>query len=853
MTRPHLRHVLNASGMLTLALLGSSCLTDTWEAPVAPALKPGAPSVGAAEGFLELPLGTPLSGYTSRCSCLGGASRTDYRESAYNTAFLESVGVQTQPQIKVVWIENGDDSLVITKTDSIYSFDGLVDALEIQLSEATGKDLRGRVIHTTNHSHSSYGAFSDQITFYLGSDRYNEEIFQRFVTEVKDVALAAHDKLEPAKIGYSITKDWDVDGHVYHDRRPENDALTLWPDQDGVGFDKDPYLQLLRFDAVDGRPLAMIMNWGMHGTILDDDSPMVSSESGGHAEMVIQEQFDEPVVVMFTQGSGGDQSASGSDRDYAKLESIGEWAKGGVMSAWETTPTSDDPIKLDTVSRSFEQHQSTIHVTRGGAVDYRYRPYEEGYIPDDEVYDANGALLSPLDEFNTQYGGVFCGTGDLDLPIGRLNSQVLPYSNCLEVELLSSLITVFFELDSVPLPLPESLKAGATVSRLGPIASRTVEGEVVNEDLILGFFPGEVTHAYNELFRRRVKDELGVPHGMGFGYSQDHEGYLLVTEDWMLGGYEPDIGVWGPLSAEAVLDGVIETADELLSTDVREDPDPLNQYHRTVYPEHDLPRNAPDLTPEAGTRLEVPPAYWWLPLDFQANLVIPETLPRVQGTVQLAWLGGDPGVDNPHVTVEREVSPGTWEPLRSRGGRLISEAFQDILLTYTPDPLYPFTAAQEHTYWAQWQAVSHVRDRAGLPLGTYRLKVDGKRFAGGAETWPWPTEDYEVISDSFELVPAALDVAIEASRLGISLPGPSDGYRLIALNGDSRGHNPATGPFDVAVTTLDGNVTNHTGLTATTTEAGRSWVDLSLPEDAVAFVVTDTYGNLAEVVVGLPE
>ena len=32
------------------------------------------------------------------------------------------------------------------------------------------------------------------------------------------------------------------------------------------------------------------------------------------------------------------------------------------------------------------------------------------------------------------------------------------------------------------------------------------------------------------------------------GYAQDHEGYLLLAEDWLVGGGdEPGINVWGPL------------------------------------------------------------------------------------------------------------------------------------------------------------------------------------------------------------------------------------------------------------------------------------------------------------------
>src|SRR5688572_21223150 len=85
----------------------------------APALVPGAPLAGAAEGPLLLPVGTPLSGYTSRCDCFGGDGDADRRDSAYASEFAASAGVQTTIPVKAFWIANGDQDLVVLKVDII--------------------------------------------------------------------------------------------------------------------------------------------------------------------------------------------------------------------------------------------------------------------------------------------------------------------------------------------------------------------------------------------------------------------------------------------------------------------------------------------------------------------------------------------------------------------------------------------------------------------------------------------------------------------------------------------------------------------------------------------------------------
>ncbi len=830
-----------------LATLG--CVTDDWQPTEAPPVVPGEPVVGAAEGYLVLPVGTPLSGYTARCTCLGGyASQVDDRDSPYTTSFIESAGVQTYPVLKAIWVENGDQHLVITKTDSIYAADALVAALTERLEAATDLDLKGKVVLTANHSHSSYGDYAPGITWFLGSDKFNREIFERFADQLAEVALRAYEQREPAKIGVGWAKDWDPNDEVYRDRRGDNNDLTIWPD--GPQLLKDPHLGVIRFDDADDEPLAMVVNFGMHGILGNVDNPLVSTDSGGGLEAVLEEQFDEEVVVMYTQGSGGDVSPAGSQRWFARMESIGEHAVDKILPVYEAIETSSEPISLQVASRHVWKHPSIIQVTRNGEVDWRYAPFEADRLPDNEVYESDGSLISEIDEFNTEYGAVFCGSGDLDFPVGGLDAEVFPYGQCMQVELLSSLIEVFFKLDEVSLPLDETLKAGTTTARLGPVPTHLPDGQQVVQDLFVGFFPGEPVYSYGEQWRRRVEAELGYTQPMMFGYSQDHEGYLLLPEDWLVGGYEPDITVWGPLEAEHVMENVLAYSAELLSNDVHDDPDPLGHYAPTEYPDVPLPTLRPDPTPQAGARITDQRPYLWTPYvlvgdeeEPQAptvdDLTIPAQVPRVQGLIQLAWEGGDPMVDAPRVVLER-LEGGAWEPVRSRAGRIIDEGRHDILVAHTPTPLFPADAEQTHQWWAAWQAVGHVHDRAGLPVGTYRLHVTGQRYAGQAQTWPWDAEPYELFSDAFEVVPGVISVEEDAAGLSISLPAPARGFRLVAMGGDNAGDNPVSGTVTVAIETPADTSTQDV---ATEPAHPRSRVPVTLPADWISVTVTDAWGN----------
>lgn len=815
----------------------------------APLAVAGAVEAGAAEAFVDLPVGTPLSGYTSRCGCFGGSGKADRRDSQYRSEFAPSAGVQTRVPAKAFWISNGDQDLVILKLDVIYSFDMLVDDLAAEIGEATGRDLHGKLVVATNHSHSSYGDFSDQVTYYLGSDRFNREVYERLIDTVSAVAIEAFETRQAAKIGVSRAKDWD-DGLVYHDRRGDNDDVQFFDDIP-MGSYKDPYLTMMRFDTLDDQPIGMMFTFGMHGTTLDGDNPMISIESPGHVELAVQEKFDTPIVVAMLQGAGGDSSPGGSDDWFARLESVGEYAADPIYDLWASTPTAAATLTMETVTRGIAETHQDIRVTRDGTVDWYYPPYDSLYTPDDIVYNDDGSIASPLDEFNVQYGAAFCGEDPPYLP-GFAPAQAFPYNACVDVDKMVDIIGGFFDLsdEERALPLAESQRAYVTAARLGPLPILWDDGTQVEDDFLLSFFPGEVTAVYSEHFRRRAEAELGFEHSLVVGYAQDHEGYLLTPEDWLQGGYEADINIWGPLQGEHIMEGLLAMSEELLLTPELEDADPCERYPRSTYGSATpLPTAKPDLTPEAGTLVDEPLAYLYSPLYSEeeqeagtvVDVVVPSEVARVQGLVQFAWMGGDPGVDFPLVTLEFQRD-GNWETVTTGSGRPITNG-PDILVTTTPDPLTPDTELQTWTWYAAWQAVAHDGDRTGLPEGVYRLRVEGNSFVDdGASTWPWAAEPYELYSPEFRVVPAAVSLSASGRDLSAWLPAPARGYRLVGLDGAVRGANPLHGDEATVEAELgDGSVSvavvtgTHAG--GVTTFAG------AIPEGAVSVTVTDSFGN----------
>jgi neutral ceramidase len=804
-------------------------------------LTAGAPMAGVADVVIDFPMGAPMGGYSNRCDYLGRNGAVDNRRSPYTEAWSSSSGIQTRARAKALWLTNGDQDLVIIKADVIYAFDNIVREVEKELSETTGRDMEGRVVLTASHTHNAPANYSDSYHFYLGGDRYNEEVFQRFTSSLVEASLDAWESIEPAAIGMGITEDWDPDDLVYADRRPENDELQVWDDQT-PGTKKDPQLWVFRIDNLSGEPLGVFFNFGVHGTVLGASNSMVSTDAPGHVELALQEHFDSSVVVAHWQGSAGDATPRGTDNGYARMESVGDYAADSIYNLWDSTPTNTQPILLETVTQSIQEDLDTIRVQRSGEKELSYLPFQEGRIADNKVYESDGSIASPIDEFNAEYGGAFCGYEEPLVSTGTIGTTIFPYDGCMQVELVSWLIAGVFDLgaDSIPLPLPSSQQALTTASRIGPIDILQADGSVITDDAYIGFFPGEVTQMYTEQYQRRAAAEYGLENVFVVGYAQDHEGYLMIPEDWLIGGYEPNINIWGPLQGEHIMEGNLSMVWSHLSTTRLEPHDPHNEFPDTEYVERELPTKPPEKTPEAGTQPTSLPEEVWTPIELIPQVAPESVIPRIQGIAQMAWIGGDPGVDIPVVELER-LEGEVWTVVRTPAGHDITDSRPEILTTHTPDPLYPWDAVQTHYWWAGWQAVGTGDERTSIAAGVYRFHVYGQTFTGDSETWPWDTTDYEITSDPFEVVPATISVSVEDGSIRASLPGPSNGFRLIDIDGDSQGPNPVRDA--TIVWTMDDGSTINDPITGNSIVDGSTLYETEPPAGAVRIDITDTAGN----------
>lgn len=806
----------------------------------APAPAPGPLQAGVASAYLELPIGVPMGGYGARSTTFGGAGadmKVDDRAARFATRFIPSVGAHDTPRIDAVALEAGGEKLVLLRTDAILITETALFGIENAI--ASDGSMRGRVIVTASHTHASWSNWLPSFSLVPGIDTPKKELFDRAVAAHADVAKSALAKLEPARIGFAVDMNADPDSTLSHDRRGENDTI-VGPDGNTAGKDKDHAVWAMRLDRADGSPLAGVLAFPLHGTRGTEENQLASSDAPGGIQRALSQALGYP--VFHVQGAAGDVSPGGPAGrvacpdgkrclDAPNLEIVGALAAEtfGPMISGITT---HDALALEVVTRTFYVGRAGV-VTRPDGRELFYPPPGD-YLPDRVVFDDDGVLATPLDEFNAAHGAALCGEAGAGIVAIPGTSGLPAYGSCNDVEKLAPTVAGLYEIPPFQTPICDTARTTASAVRFDV-------GD--GEPLLLLTIPGEPTAPFAAYLRGR--SPAGADRTLIVGYGQDYIGYVLTAEDWLAGGYEPSLNVWGPLEGEIILDGIVGAAQIAWSPE-REDPE-SGTSRFTAFPFPPSTPVTPVVTSDHGTVPSTLPSALFLPdtTALPATAQPAPTIPRAAGIARFVWLGGDPAVDYPRVVVEREIAPGSFAPLVDALGNPATSAEGAVFLTYTPDPIADENPSH-HYYAASWQAVPPDAFALGeperpyaLPLGNYRLSVTGRARAASG------TVDYTVASQPFQVVAAPLASAtaqrsVTSILLG-ALLGDAPGLRALRA-GPSDQAVPLIGPWNVTVTFAD---TTTATATVTPNPDGTGSLSLTATEvtQATSVELRDPAGN----------
>lgn len=155
---------------------------------------------------------------------------------------------------------------------------------------------------TVTHTHSAPEVGSPGLDAVFLGERYQHAIDTNYtalvVQKLIDGIIEARKKLAPARLGVG----WGFSQANINRRAIDIDGkASLGLNPDGV---VDRRIGLLRIDKEDGKPLALIANYPIHGTVLGEQNLQISGDAPGIVSEYVEQQIGAP--VLFINGAAGD-------------------------------------------------------------------------------------------------------------------------------------------------------------------------------------------------------------------------------------------------------------------------------------------------------------------------------------------------------------------------------------------------------------------------------------------------------------------------------------------------------------------------------------------------------------------
>jgi Neutral/alkaline non-lysosomal ceramidase, N-terminal len=241
-------------------------------------------TAGAASVPVRIPPGTPLGGYGGMKRRLAFPDVFDRHAHAF--WFKPSIGERDPLTTRALVLETGSTRLAWVTLDLVAVDGTFVNAIHDGLNRAGVP--RTTLVVSASHTHSGPGAFMDSGLMGLAAlDRLDPAVREALVASVVSAIQQADRARVPA-----LAAATSVSAPAVTSSR--------------LGKPLDPEIVVLKLTALDGRPLALVWNFAIHGTMLSAGNLRLSGDVMGVASAQLEQKFGAP--ALFVNGAVGDVS-----------------------------------------------------------------------------------------------------------------------------------------------------------------------------------------------------------------------------------------------------------------------------------------------------------------------------------------------------------------------------------------------------------------------------------------------------------------------------------------------------------------------------------------------------------------
>lgn len=208
---------------------------------------------------------------------------------------------------RVLIVQNKEMRLVFAVMD----LPGVPESTEVtQLIANCAGVPEEQVIYTATHNHS--GLYADNVDFErIFGEEFTEKInrYRKFLRDLIPGAIRqAEERLEPVRMGIARSECFL---NVNRNEKELGPKAGTYGFRNGGPADRDLYL--VRFDRMNGEPLAVLYNYAVHACMMIHNNPEgigteISGDLPGRACRILEQGWGDQAVVLFTSGCAGDMN-----------------------------------------------------------------------------------------------------------------------------------------------------------------------------------------------------------------------------------------------------------------------------------------------------------------------------------------------------------------------------------------------------------------------------------------------------------------------------------------------------------------------------------------------------------------
>ena len=425
---------------------------------------------------------------------LAGAATADITPApgvmldGYGARTTPSQGVHDPLMARVLVFKQGEQTAAIVSADALGMHPWITNEIRDRAHAAHGIDPEGVIVAATHDHAAPFGLRAGMFA------RLDETLAQTFVDKVCLAMVSAWDTRRPATLGFASAT---IDTISMNRRDPAGP--------------NDTEMRVVLIDSATG-PVASIVNFACHATILNATNLQLSGEFPGAAARFLQRETSAPCVYL--NGACGDVNPAWITQDYPSVERAGQIVGGHALRLIAEMRALVPGQRTHNIR--WNEFPDVPHLGRSVTPNLRVTRREVEIPP--RVFEDDEAYASLVDAARAAAEAAATGSAERREAAARISRY-------------------------------EGERWAAAWARRGERQERTeVQALRLGHGLSLLALPGE----FFAETAAKVREAVGGGDLLVACYANDYVGYVVPADAYDAGGYEPGVTFFEP-AAEAII------------------------------------------------------------------------------------------------------------------------------------------------------------------------------------------------------------------------------------------------------------------------------------------------------------